>query len=57
MTFSYSTDGTRFTPLGTGFLLGNSWEFFPGYRFGIFTYATKALGAAVRVDRFELTSP
>jgi beta-xylosidase len=55
--FSYSTDGTNFTSLGTGFTLGNSWEFFPGYRFAVFNYATQALGGTVKVGSFTLTSP
>jgi beta-xylosidase len=55
--FSYSTDGVTFTPLGSGFTLGNAWQFFLGYRFGIFNYATQALGGAVTVRRFELTQP
>jgi hypothetical protein len=28
-----------------------------GYRFGIFNYATQALGGAVTVERFDLTTP
>ena len=34
-------------PLGPAFVLNNAWEFFMGYRFGIFNYATQALGGAV----------
>ncbi|KQY21378.1 glycoside hydrolase [Cellulomonas sp. Root485] len=56
-TFSYSTDGTTFIPLGPAFTLNNSWEFFMGYRFGIFNYATQALGGAVTVRSFDLTTP
>ncbi|MFD6139239.1 family 43 glycosylhydrolase [Promicromonospora sp. NPDC060271] len=56
-TFSYSTDGVTFTRLGPGFTLGNSWQFFMGYRFGIFNYATSSLGGAVTVRRFDLTAP
>jgi beta-xylosidase len=55
--FSYSTDGTNFTPLGPGFTLDNSWQFFTGYRFGIFDYATQALGGAVNVSQFTLSTP
>ncbi|HYP88068.1 MAG TPA: glycoside hydrolase 43 family protein [Polyangiaceae bacterium] len=55
--FSYSTDGTTFKPLGPGYTMNNSWEFFMGYRFGIFNFATTALGGAVTVKSFELTSP
>ena len=55
--FSYSTDGVTFTPLGSGFTLNNAWQFFMGYRFGVFNHATQALGGAVTVQRFELTTP
>ncbi|WP_212735410.1 RICIN domain-containing protein [Herbidospora galbida] len=55
--FSYSTDGTNFTALGPAFTLNNAWQFFMGYRFGIFNYATSALGGAVTVNRFDLTTP
>ncbi|MCW6006470.1 family 43 glycosylhydrolase [Micromonospora sp. CPCC 205371] len=55
--FSYSTDGTTFTPLGTAFVMGNDWRFFMGYRYAMFNYATQDLGGAVTVRRFELTTP
>jgi hypothetical protein len=55
--FSYSTDGATFTSLGPAFTLNNAWQFFMGYRFGIFNYATRALGGAVTVKRFDLTTP
>ena len=55
--FSYSTDGSTFTSLGPAFTLNNAWQFFMGYRFGIFNYATQALGGAVTVRRFDLTTP
>jgi hypothetical protein len=55
--FSYSTDGTNFVGLGPGFTLNNAWQFFMGYRFGIFNYATQSLGGAVTVRRFDLTTP
>ncbi|MEU8002544.1 family 43 glycosylhydrolase [Catellatospora sp. NPDC049111] len=55
--FSYSTDGTNFTALGSAFTLNNAWQFFMGYRFGIFNYATQALGGSVTVSRFDLTTP
>ncbi|KAL3296340.1 xylosidase/glycosyl hydrolase [Colletotrichum asianum] len=50
--FSYSTDGQTFTTLGSSFALHNDWQFFMGYRYGIFNYATKALGGSVRVASF-----
>ncbi|MEU3853718.1 glycoside hydrolase 43 family protein [Streptomyces sp. NPDC029554] len=56
-TFSYSTDGTTFTRLGPAFSLGNDWRFFMGYRFALFNHATQALGGAVRVTRFDLSTP
>jgi beta-xylosidase len=55
--FSYSTDGTTFIPLGPQATLGNSWEYFIGYRFGLFNYATQSLGGSVTVKSFELVSP
>ncbi|HEX6341156.1 glycoside hydrolase 43 family protein [Umezawaea sp.] len=55
--FSYSTDGVNFTPLGPGFTLNNAWQFFMGYRFGVFNHATQALGGTVTVQRFELSTP
>ena len=55
--FSYSTDGVNFTALGPAFTLNNAWQFFMGYRFAIFNYATQALGGAVTVTRFDLTTP
>jgi beta-xylosidase len=55
--FSYSTDGLTFQPLGSGFTLNNAWQFFMGYRFGIFNYATQSLGGTVTVERFAITTP
>jgi beta-xylosidase len=55
--FSYSTDGVTFTPLGPAYTLNNAWQFFMGYRYGIFNYATQSLGGAVTVRRFDLTTP
>ena len=55
--FSYSTDGATFVTLGPAFTLNNAWQFFMGYRFGIFNYATQALGGAVTIRRFNLTTP
>ncbi|MFI7604501.1 RICIN domain-containing protein [Micromonospora sp. NPDC049366] len=56
-TFSYSTDGVTFVPLGNALTLNNAWQFFMGYRFGIFNYATQALGGTVTVRRFTLATP
>jgi beta-xylosidase len=56
-TFSYSTNGSTFTTLGPAFTLTNDWQFFMGYRFGIFNYATSTLGGSITVNRFDLTAP
>ncbi|NUT97839.1 MAG: family 43 glycosylhydrolase [Saccharothrix sp.] len=56
-TFSYSTDGVNFTSLGSALTLNNAWQFFMGYRFGIFNHATQALGGSVTVRKFDLTTP
>ena len=55
--FSYSTDGSRFTELGSAFTMKNAWEFFMGYRYAMFNYATQALGGSIRVASFELATP
>ncbi len=55
--FSYSTNGIQFTPLGGVLTMNKDWQYFLGYRFGIFNYATKALGGSVKVNTFELTKP
>ncbi|HEY1093415.1 MAG TPA: glycoside hydrolase 43 family protein [Glycomyces sp.] len=55
--FSYSTDGSTFVPLGPAFTLNSNWTFFMGYRFAVFNHATTALGGAVTVKRFEVSTP
>jgi beta-xylosidase len=55
--FSYSTNGTTYTPLGPGFTLNNEWQFFMGYRYAIFNYATQTPGGTVTIPRFEMTTP
>ena len=55
--FSYSTDGRTFASIGEPFVLNNRWQFFMGYRFGLFNYATRSLGGAVTVPSFTMTSP
>jgi beta-xylosidase len=52
--FSYSTDGTTFTDLGNTLTLTKDWQYFMGYRFGIFNYATEALGGSVKIASFKL---
>lgn len=53
-TFWYSTDGSKFTQLGSAFALTNTWQFFTGYRYGAFNHATKALGGQITVKSFEM---
>lgn len=53
-TFWYSTDGRNFNQLGGGFGMVNSWQFFTGYRYGVFNFATKGLGGQVMVKSFEM---
>jgi beta-xylosidase len=55
-TFYYSTDGSKFTSLGS-LTLNNAWEFFMGYRYAIFNFATKALGGSVVVSSFKMDAP
>ena len=55
--FSYSTDGKTFKPVGQPFVLNNRWQFFMGYRYGIFNYATLSLGGVAKVRSFTVTSP
>ena len=53
-TFSYSTDGTDFTRLGSAFAMTNSWRYFTGYRYGVLNHATKQLGGEVVVKSFTM---
>ncbi|RDL33228.1 Uncharacterized protein BP5553_08667 [Venustampulla echinocandica] len=52
--FEYSTDGSTFTALGGNYTLNTDWSLFMGYRWGIFNYATKALGGSIGVSSFTL---
>ena len=54
--FSYSTDGKTFNKLGPAFAMTNSWRYFTGYRYGVFNYASKALGGQVTVKSFTVQS-
>jgi beta-xylosidase len=56
-TFFYSTDGTRFTQLGSAFVMKREWQFFLGYRFAILNFATAALGGSVKISSFDLVTP
>lgn len=51
--FSYSLDGTQFQSLGNTLTMNKDWQYFLGYRFGIFNYATQAVGGSVKVLSFE----
>jgi beta-xylosidase len=51
-TFFWSTDGNTFTQIGGSFAMNTDWQFFMGYRYGIFEYATKSLGGSVKVVSF-----
>ncbi|MES2826376.1 MAG: family 43 glycosylhydrolase [Pseudomonadota bacterium] len=55
--FYYSTNGTQFTQLGGTFTMKREWNYFLGYRFGIFNYATQSLGGSVRVNSFDVMKP
>jgi beta-xylosidase len=55
--FSYSTDGVSFTPLGPDFTMNNQWQFFMGYRYAIFNYATASTGGKITVRSFEVAAP
>ncbi|KAF9872845.1 putative glycosyl hydrolase family 43 [Colletotrichum karsti] len=52
--FSYSLDGSTFVKFGSELTLNNEWPFFMGYRYGIFNFATKALGGSVKVESFTV---
>ncbi|KAL2155752.1 hypothetical protein VTH82DRAFT_494 [Thermothelomyces myriococcoides] len=54
-TFSYSVDGGQtFVPLGPAFSMSNTWQYFTGYRFGVFNFATRELGGEVKVKSFQM---
>lgn len=53
--FSYSLDGKIFQPIGQPFVMTTAWQFFMGYRFGIFHFGTKDSGGVVNVRSFELS--
>jgi beta-xylosidase len=50
--FSYSLDGQTWEQLGST-VVHNRWEFFSGFRFALFNFATSALGGSVVVKNFE----
>jgi beta-xylosidase len=53
-TFWYSTDGSKWTQLGSAFPMSNEWQFFTGYRFAVFNFATKALGGQITAKSFTM---
>ncbi|KAH6658147.1 glycosyl hydrolase family 43 protein [Truncatella angustata] len=50
--FSYSSDGSNFTTFGLTFTLNTTYNYFTGYRYGIFNFATKSLGGFIKVISF-----
>jgi len=50
--FSYSLDGNNFVTLGGTYTLSDAWNYFMGYRYGIFNFAKKALGGSIKVVGF-----
>ena len=52
-TFYYSRDGEEFEQIGTPYAMNTTYNFFIGYRYGIFNFATEELGGSVVVERFE----
>ena len=49
-TFEYSVDGSTFERFGPVFTLVNAGDGWIGYRFGVFNFATKALGGQLVVE-------
>ncbi|KAG6003612.1 hypothetical protein E4U21_001857 [Claviceps maximensis] len=52
--FFYSFDGESFEKIGSPFVMTKAWQFFMGYRYGIFNFATRALGGSVLVESFVI---
>ncbi|KEY74679.1 hypothetical protein S7711_05432 [Stachybotrys chartarum IBT 7711] len=50
--FSYSLDGETWEPLGST-VVHNRWQFFSGFRFAVFNFATVELGGQVTVRNFQ----
>lgn len=50
----YSTDGDIYQQLGNDYSLHNRWQFFMGFRFAVFNFATTDLGGSVTVKEFSL---
>jgi beta-xylosidase len=52
--FYYSLDGKSWTPIGSRLKMAYTLPHFMGYRFGLFNYATKAVGGAADFDFFRI---
>lgn len=52
--FYYSTDGKTWTEIGTPLKMTYTLPHFMGYRFGLFNYATKAIGGYADFDYFKI---
>jgi beta-xylosidase/enterochelin esterase-like enzyme len=55
--FFYSLDGTQWTALGPPLKMVYTLPHFMGYRFGLFTFATRAPGGWADFDFFRVTQP
>ena len=53
-TFLYSLDGKTWTPIGNPLQMEYTLPHFMGYRFGLFTYATRQSGGYVDFDYFHI---
>lgn len=53
-TFEYSYDGVTFTQLGPVHVLTKSMAGFVGHRFGLFNFATKALGGVLLAEHCDI---
>ncbi|KAJ0415302.1 glycosyl hydrolase [Aspergillus carlsbadensis] len=53
-TFAFSYDGETFKQLGPAYALTKSIAGYIGYRFGLFNFATKALGGEIRASYCDL---
>jgi len=54
--FLYSLDGESWTPIGAQLKMAYTLPHFMGYRFGLFTFATKTAGGFVDFDFFHVTN-
>jgi beta-xylosidase len=54
--FSYSLDGQSWTPIGNELRMNYTIPHFMGYRFGLFTFATKTSGGCADFDYFRISN-